>query len=148
MMKKCINKKIQFLIMSTEAIDIYLLKNTRDQILYRKYYSNKQENISRKQQIKTIIANINFLFSKIQQNHMQELIKSILKNYTIDLESLIVQQYLKRFKYLYKKTQNYYHNLSFLENIKIQKLAIINLYIINKINTKKGLYNLLNYLIF
>lgn len=144
---KKIHKQLKYLLMSTEAIDIYLSQNRREQIIYQKYYKNKKNNTI-PEQIRLIMKNIYFLYYKTKQRHIQELIQSILINYALDLKSLIAQQYCKRFKYIYIKTQNNYSSLSFLENMHIQKLAIMNLYIINILHKPQGLYNLVKYLIF
>lgn len=63
-------------------------------------------------------------------------------------KSHIIKQYLKRFRYIYYKTQNYYNNRSeiYCNDQYIDETAIVNLYLIYNIISKDGIYFLIKYL--
>nr|YP_010199491.1 hypothetical protein LK036_pgp016 [Gracilariopsis tenuifrons]UAD89349.1 hypothetical protein [Gracilariopsis tenuifrons] len=63
-------------------------------------------------------------------------------------KSTIIRQYLKRFKYIYYKTQNYYNTRSklYCNDQYINEIAILNLYIIQKIIYQDGIYFFIKYL--
>nr|YP_009509375.1 hypothetical protein [Gracilaria vermiculophylla]AXI97025.1 hypothetical protein [Gracilaria vermiculophylla]WDZ68006.1 hypothetical protein [Gracilaria vermiculophylla] len=83
--------------------------------------------------------------SKIQQN-----INNILKMIYVDheLKSEHIKQYLRRFKYIYYKTQNYYNISSkfHIYNQYIEEIAIYQLYILYRLSHKDGIYFLIKYL--
>nr|YP_009498052.1 orf160 [Gracilaria changii]ART65315.1 orf160 [Gracilaria changii] len=59
-----------------------------------------------------------------------------------------ITKYLNRFKYIYYKTQNYYNITSniYLYDQYIKEIAIFNLYILNILSYKDGIYLLIKYL--
>ena len=156
--KKKIKHKIDLLLMSLEAIDPYALEST-----YQKNcltISNKLRNIfkircgnyNRHPKYNTLcffdenIKTISYIHCLIKDPYIQNITEIILNNYTNSFSCTLTEQYIKRFTYLYKKTQNYYNNLSGYTNINVSEKAIINLYIINIINKKTGIYNLIKYI--
>lgn len=77
---------------------------------------------------------------------VQNIAFNILNTYYQNPTSIINQQYIKRFEYIYNKTQNHYSIYSYYININLTEIAIINLYIISQIKTKQGIYLMLKYL--
>ena len=85
---------------------------------------------------------IHEIYQLILQLKVQEITTSILHGYKSN--SIITLQYLRKYKYLYQKTQHYY-KITSNNNINIEQLALMNLYIINQIY-HLGFYFLFKYL--
>lgn len=153
-----LKNKIDTLLISIEALDIYSSE----------YISKKEFNISYNEKI--VISKIRFgnynrhpkynkqcefedsikaiysINNSMTNLYIQNTIEIILNNYSNNLLCNLTQQYIKRYIYIYIKTQNHYNNLSNCINTKIKDIAISNLYILNKINTNDGIYKLIRYL--
>ena len=85
---------------------------------------------------------IHEIYQLILQLKIQEITISILHGYKSN--SIITIQYLRKYKYLYQKTQHYY-KITSNNNINIEQSALMNLYIINQIY-HLGFYFLFKYL--
>lgn len=151
--------KLDLLLISIEALNLYKSKNIYNQTinttkLYQDIFFIRSGNYIRNinnnllfnlHQTITIIYRI-YIYSK--QMYLQEIVKRILNNYCNSINNTIELQYYNRFNYIYKKTQNYHNHYSYYKQAKIEQLAIINLYIINKINNNYGFYFLIKYLLY
>lgn len=95
----------------------------------------------------TYTTQLNFIhkiYKLILQLQLQEITTNILQGYKDS--SNITLQYLRKYKYLYQKTQHYYKTTSSNTNINIERLALTNLYVINQIY-HFGFYFLFKYLL-
>ena len=151
--------KLDLLLISIEALSLYISKNMYngtidttkfDQHIFFIRSGNHIRNTNGNllfnlHQTVTIIYQI-YIYSK--QIYLQEIVKKVLNNYCNSIHNTIEVQYYNRFQYIYRKTQNYYNHHSYYEQIKIEQLAILNLYIINKINNNYGFYFLIKYLLY
>ena len=150
--------KLDLLLISIEALSLYISKNIYNKTidstkLYQHIFFIRSGNYIRNtngnllfnlHQTITIIYQI-YLYSK--QIYLQEIVKKVLNNYCNSIDNTIEVQYYNRFQYIYRKTQNYYSHYSYYKHIKTEQLAILNLYIINKINNNYGFYFLIKYLL-
>nr|YP_009296299.1 hypothetical protein Sebd_147 [Sebdenia flabellata]AOM65234.1 hypothetical protein Sebd_147 [Sebdenia flabellata] len=82
----------------------------------------------------------------LNNSFIQNIILTILDNDSKNIKSKLNTQYIRRFKYIYMKTQNYYNTISTGTNLHIKELAIINLYVMSKIQAQTGIYWLVKYL--
>nr|YP_009393616.1 hypothetical protein [Bostrychia simpliciuscula]ARW62178.1 hypothetical protein [Bostrychia simpliciuscula] len=166
-MKKKTNfkKKIDLLLISIEAISIYKIQNLltsqvninykdKNNLLFvtnlikinqniRNYYNNSSCNFIQ------CIYQIYIIYNFIQINVLNELILQILQKYKKCVKSLEVQQYLNKFTYIYFVKYEYYYtykSLNCLYKININELAILNLYIIKKLQSRQGILILIKYL--
>lgn len=151
-------QKLDLLIISIEALDLYTSNNINQMIQKQKLlkyiflirsgnYIRNAKNHSLFDFYQTIKI-IYKIYIYLKQVYLQEIIIKILNNYSHSLYNSIEFQYYNRFKYIYKKTQNYYNHFSYYKQIKLEHLALINLYIIHKINNKYGFYFLIKYLLY
>nr|UAD88940.1 hypothetical protein [Gracilariopsis chorda] len=86
---------------------------------------------------------------KLVNNHIiKKNIHNVLINIYNQNKSQIIKQYLKRFRYIYYKTQNYYNTRSkiYCNDQYINEMAILNLYLMQKIIYQDGMYFFIKYL--
>lgn len=135
--QKQLQEKTDLLFISIQSISL----NHDNQLKYQQYKFNKNRTCNN-----TYETTFNFIYKMNQfivQLHLQETAIKILQGYRNN--SIITLQYLRKYKYLYQKTQHYYKITSHNNNIHIEKLALMNLYIINQIY-HFGFYFLFKYL--
>nr|WMP12361.1 hypothetical protein [Laurencia verruciformis] len=126
-------KKLNRYLISLEELSIYLKKYNN--IVY-KY-------------LLTTILNLYILHKNINNYLLSKKAYLILKSYTSYKESKKSKQYIRKFNYLYFKRNKYYNDYKYINHaskIEINKIAIINLYLITKLINKKGIYILIKYL--
>ena len=151
-------KKIDLLLISLEAIDTYSLENIYNK--NRLIRSRKKEQIFRLRsgnytrhpsnnslcEFEDSIKTIHIIQDVLSNSFTQNMAFTVLNNHYKNPTSIVNQQYIKRFKYIYNKTQNYYSIYSYSINVNLSEIAIINLYIIAQLKTKHGIYLILKYL--
>lgn len=140
--------KIHLFIITITALDIYQNKSINiilEHLLKSKnlVQNNQTDYIFDKLYIIKIIYNISYI---MRSNIIQEPTKTIIQQYTNKIYGNMLNQYIKKFTYIYYKNYDYYKNSSFNKQINIKDIAITNLYIINQINNKFGLYIIFKYL--
>nr|YP_009346762.1 hypothetical protein [Gracilaria firma]APR74297.1 hypothetical protein [Gracilaria firma] len=153
---------MDFLLISIEAINLYNLDEN---------YTYSQNSIQFHTSLKTLfLIRCSNLFRHPNTHSLYNFIKNIRAIYYISksinnsriqrstnnmliamydnnqLEN--ITKYLNRFKYIYYKTQNYYNITSniYLYDQYIKEIAIFNLYILNILSYKDGIYLLIKYL--
>nr|YP_010865180.1 hypothetical protein QQR83_pgp194 [Campylaephora boydenii]WGT74147.1 hypothetical protein [Campylaephora boydenii] len=126
--------KINYLLISLEALNLDYLENYdlyyTEQInktQLNTYYIN-HKNLLKKNKIyssyKYIIILINILYQVINKNKSSELVQLILK------QDKLLNQYIKKFHYIYFNNHDYYTLYTKHEKPNITQIAILNLYII------------------
>nr|YP_010199082.1 hypothetical protein LK147_pgp009 [Hydropuntia urvillei]UAD88531.1 hypothetical protein [Hydropuntia urvillei] len=160
--QKLYKKKIELLLISIEAINLYNLddnhKRTLNSSKINYYLHNlflircgnliKHPKNYSLYNFKKSIQLIYYIHNSIYSYRMQSNIYEILETIHKTQKSNKIKQYLNRFKYVYYKTQNYYNIMSntYTEDKFIVKIAILNLYIIHISSYKEGIYFLIKYL--
>nr|YP_010728891.1 hypothetical protein P6G75_pgp128 [Lithothamnion corallioides]WEA76995.1 hypothetical protein [Lithothamnion corallioides] len=158
------NEKIKILLICLDSLDLYSLDNlhasTNKELykteenpdIYHKYYINNRFNYS----IQETLHLIHIINNIILEKPLKEKIQTVLSDYSscsstrVKNFSLTTRQYLNRFTY---KCQIFYkYNLTkkihMMSNQRkhFYNIAIINLYILNKILSTNGPYILYKYL--
>nr|YP_009397741.1 hypothetical protein [Dipterosiphonia australica]ARW66927.1 hypothetical protein [Dipterosiphonia australica] len=149
--KKIFLKKVDLLIISLEILNKYFNKN-QNNIEFQKIRDDLQNYKS--YSICSFIKIIQYIYSiqlLIKRYLIHEISNEILKNYTNYGQCNIVNKYHKKFYSISTNKKEYYKNYkimhdSFKNDINIKYISIINLYIISKLVTRKGIYNLIIYL--
>lgn len=153
-----LNEKIDLLLICIETLHAYQYTSSKSD----KYYDNLWKDlfdIKHHHYIRNVSIN-NFeehtktiqiilsIYRIIKKLYLEDMIIHILKNSCHQSSSLLVKQYIKRYKYIYQKTQSYYNIKShyIYNQSSIEYTAMANLYIINQIYNIKGLYSLIKYL--
>lgn len=162
--RRYINEKISILLMCLDSLDLYNLDNLHIAMMkksyktketlntYHKYYINNKSNYS----IQKTLYLLQIINDIILEEHLKEKIHTILSDYSscssthAKIFSLTTSQYLNRFMYKYQIFYKYnlrtqINTTSKLKH-KLYDIAIINLYILNKILSKNGPYILYKYL--
>nr|WMP11668.1 hypothetical protein [Laurencia tasmanica] len=124
-------------------MNTYLI-NLEKLYLYLKKYNNIIY-----QYLATTILNLYILHKQINNYLLSKKAYLILKSYTSYKESKKLKQYIRKFNYLYFKRNKYYNDyryINYASKIEINKIAIINLYLITKLINKQGIYVLIKYL--
>nr|YP_009511555.1 hypothetical protein [Gracilariopsis mclachlanii]AXI97432.1 hypothetical protein [Gracilariopsis mclachlanii] len=153
---------MDLLLISIEAINLYNLDiyctkmdyNIQNFISLEELFHIRSGNFIRHPHINKIYTfetSIVLIYKihKLVNNHT---IKNNIHNIFTDIynqnKSHIIKQYLKRFRYIYYKTQNYYNNRSemYCNDQYIDETAIVNLYIIHNIIYRDGVYFFIKYL--
>nr|QOS04520.1 hypothetical protein [Sarcopeltis skottsbergii] len=152
------NKKIEFkerinlILITIEALDLYILDSIQREYCINKYnilftklikYNNHYNS---KIQFNYYIQIIYLFYTLITQSYLYNLILELLYDICNTTYSQLTLQYMQRFTYIYNQNQNYYNTYSQYNKLKIYNIAIYNLYIINQINNKYGIYYLFKYL--
>lgn len=149
-----IKKRINLFLISLQALDVYSseainnysqnINHNTSSVRLKKNIKNLEKNSTYTfQEIIILIYNIQDLFSK---SSIRNIIYEILVNSYQDNASTISRQYLKKFHYIYNKTYSYYYLHSHQNNKNLKQIALINLYMIYKINDKEGIYFFIKYL--
>lgn len=139
-MQNLLTNKIDIKYKSKKHILANLIKINQS---IRDYYNNNSCNF-----IQAIIF-IYIIYNIVQHNVSNTLILKILQKYKKYVKSKEVEQYLKKFTYIYFVNYKYYYkykSLNYLHKINIDELAILNLYIIKELQSKKGILFLIKYL--
>uniref|UniRef100_UPI003001E23D hypothetical protein n=1 Tax=Anunuuluaehu liula TaxID=3049639 RepID=UPI003001E23D len=147
-----LKKRIDLILIAIESLDLYALENTHKKyILYNillirfgNYIRHADTNSSL--EFKQYIKGIQICYSLITQSCLNNLASEILYNVCNQIQPQLTSQYIKRFKYIYNQTQDYYNTYSEYNDLNIYNIAIVNLYIISRINNKYGIYYLIKYL--
>nr|YP_009392781.1 hypothetical protein [Bostrychia tenella]ARW61343.1 hypothetical protein [Bostrychia tenella] len=155
-----LKKKIDLLLISIESLNIYDIEcfstskiNTKcekknkniiqiNQKL-RNHYNDKSCNFIQ------IITYIYTIYIVICHNLLNPLILQTLQKYAKHVKSKEVKQYIKKFTYIYFVKYEHYYNykcLNYLYRINIDEIAISSLYILKKLQQKKGILLLIKYL--
>nr|WMP11934.1 hypothetical protein [Laurencia australis]WMP12146.1 hypothetical protein [Laurencia australis] len=157
------NQKLDLLIVSLTALETYknnkLIKTTKNRNIKKlniylitleelHIYLKRYNNIVY-MYLATVIFNLYILHKKIHKYLLVKKAHLILKSYTNYKESKNLKQYIRKFNYLYFKRNEYYSDYKYVNyqsKIEINKIAIINLYLITKLINKQGIYILAKYL--
>lgn len=126
-----------------KKLNIYLI-NIEELYIYLKKYNNIVYYY-----LGTAMLNLYTLHKKINNYLLSRRANLILKSYTNYRESKKLKQYIRKFNYLYFKRNKYYNDykyINYTSKIEINKIAIINLYLITKLVNKQGIYVLIKYL--
>nr|YP_010951847.1 hypothetical protein RU988_pgp008 [Laurencia elata]WMP12786.1 hypothetical protein [Laurencia elata] len=157
------NQKLDLLIVSLKALETFknnkLVKTTKNKniknlntyliSLEELYIYLKKYNNIVYQYLATTILNLYILHKQINNYFLSKKAYLILKSYTSYKESKKLKQYIRKFNYLYFKRNKYYNDyryINYASKIEINKIAIINLYLITKLINKQGIYVLIKYL--
>nr|YP_009398787.1 hypothetical protein [Kuetzingia canaliculata]ARW67973.1 hypothetical protein [Kuetzingia canaliculata] len=151
-------QRIDLLIISLEALNIYYNKNLIKNIKYEHnsnyYYQIMHKLVNHKSiyysNFKEILDIIYITYLNSQQKTIKHLTKNMLSKYSDSSDSCNeLKQYLRRFKFIYFKKQEYYKStksLDYLCKVNINEIALLNLYIILQLKNKTGLHFLIKYL--
>nr|YP_009297074.1 hypothetical protein Ceram_141 [Ceramium japonicum]AOM66417.1 hypothetical protein Ceram_141 [Ceramium japonicum] len=144
-------QKIYYLLISLEVLNLYI---TEDYCQYFKknkkiystgFHSLSTINIFYKYQEKysyiQMIIMIYNLYKIINQKNFSELIQHILKT------EKLLHQYIKKFYHLHSNDYTQYQSYTANKQLKIDDIALINLYIIYLINQKINIFYLTYYLL-
>nr|YP_009511766.1 hypothetical protein [Melanthalia intermedia]AXI97643.1 hypothetical protein [Melanthalia intermedia] len=150
-------KKIDFLLISAEAVSMYNLdeyhENKEDGSIFLQKLSATKDSNER-----SYLAINSFNYEKdieiiyhvqrlVDNFKVQESIYNILQNISSKKLSKTTFQYLDRFRYIYFRKRNYYSNNNKRCDEKyVHEIAVLNLYIINRIACQDGIYFLAKYL--
>nr|QCI07405.1 hypothetical protein [Leiomenia cribrosa] len=151
--------KLDLLLISIEALDLYttntlykyIVQNTKlSQYIFLIRSGNCIRNVKNHTLFNfyhTIVISYQ-IYIYLKQIYLQEIIIKILNNHCNSINNSIEKQYFNRFKYIYERTQNSYNHYSYYQKVNIKQIAIINLYLIYKINNNYGFYFLIKYLLY
>nr|YP_009295583.1 conserved hypothetical plastid protein [Mastocarpus papillatus]AOL58067.1 conserved hypothetical plastid protein [Mastocarpus papillatus] len=149
-----LKQRLDFILITAEALDLYALTDEKKlytlhtyNILLIKFgnyirHADKSSKLQFKQQIKFI----QFFYTLVNKSYLHNLALEILNDSCNKKKSLLTVQYIHRFTYIYNQTQDYYNTYSKHKDLKIDNIAITNLYVINKICSKYGVFFLIKYL--
>nr|YP_010171058.1 hypothetical protein K8K75_pgp008 [Chondria tumulosa]QSD57199.1 hypothetical protein [Chondria tumulosa] len=96
-----------------------------------------------------IIIYIYIIHKSLNTLLLSNMASSLIEHFIKKQKSDKIQKYLKRFNYIFFNKNEYYNCFKFmnyLHEIPIDKIAILNLYIIAQLKSKKGIYLLIKYL--
>nr|YP_009293739.1 hypothetical protein Rhodyp_143 [Rhodymenia pseudopalmata]AOM64421.1 hypothetical protein Rhodyp_143 [Rhodymenia pseudopalmata] len=156
--KAKIKNKIDLLLISIEALDQYLWNNIfsskyKDKInegtimfKIRCNNLNIHPKYNQKCEFRHATNSMSRIYEAITNQSIQNTAQIILTSYIKNKPCKLTSQYIRRFGYIYKKTQSFYIDLSYNTYSSIKEKAIINLYIFNKISQEEGFYGLIKYL--
>nr|ARW68395.1 hypothetical protein [Chondria sp. (in: red algae)] len=161
--KISIKKKIELLIISIQAIDTLYVNNLLYYIHSKKYnlnYNKTKYLIGLKSSKSnynkillhyfiSIIANIFALHRNLSILSLSDLANDLIRDSLKYKKSYKIQKYLKKFNYIYFHQNEYYKTLKSINysyEISIEKIALINLYLVTKLTSKRGIYILIKYL--
>nr|QCI09080.1 hypothetical protein [Inkyuleea mariana] len=159
MLKKLSFKhKIDLLLISIEALDIYASEQLENNLLNSIMIYHKEKFLIRSgnfirnpdnNSLCNFIHSITFLYNinnLINYDFLKKTAISILNNYNSRIEPKLTKKYINKFIYIHNRTQSYYNVYSYYKNLDLIEIAIINLYIISQITQKTGLYLLIKFL--
>lgn len=146
-----LNRKLNLLLNTIETLNIYeyeepILRQVEQITKKHSFTKCRKIIVSNLETHKDIISVIYRIYKIITQKYIQEIITNILHNYAGKHKSATTLQYIKRYMYIHKKNQSYYNMNSHYSNLSLEEVAITTLYVINRMNQKKGLLLLINYL--
>nr|YP_009394650.1 hypothetical protein [Vertebrata thuyoides]ARW63212.1 hypothetical protein [Vertebrata thuyoides] len=151
MTKEIVLKKLDLFIISLETIIIYHKDKTSTDQFYKLQSKLRTQQYDEKQNFIFILGYINSTKKIISHQYINIIAIKIIQSYTKKENSKEITQYLSKFSYIYFRNKKYYGNYKSLQlnetkKIPIKENAIINLYLISKLNNIKGIYNLIKYL--
>nr|YP_009397333.1 hypothetical protein [Thuretia quercifolia]ARW66519.1 hypothetical protein [Thuretia quercifolia] len=152
--RKFFINKINMLIISLKILNLYSMeyldgyinnftKHQKNFLNSTKYNLVKEKNIQFK--FLNIIIYIYFLYIITKNKNIQKMVNNLIQDYALNEKDQAVKKYLNKFNYTYNKKYKYYsenHN----NEMYINKVAIMNLYIISNINQKKNIFFFIKYL--
>nr|CRF40214.1 Hypothetical protein orf162b [Laurencia snackeyi] len=127
----------------TKNLNVYLISLEELSINLKRYNNILYTHLTK------AILNLYILHKKINHCSVSKKANLILKSYTSYKESKKIKQYIRKFNYLYFKRNEYYNEykyINYTSKIEINKIAIINLYLITTLINKQGIYILIQYL--
>nr|ARW60297.1 hypothetical protein [Laurencieae sp.] len=159
-------QKLDLLIISLEALEIFYVNNLVCEIksIYNVHNNPQQSDITNLIKSYTCFRGcyndiydyfINIILyvyglHKTLNIYLLSKTANIILNYYINYKkSYNLRQYLRKFNHIYFRKNRYYQNYKYINywyDINITKLAVINLYLITKLSSKKGIYILVKYL--
>nr|QCI08760.1 hypothetical protein [Sphondylothamnion multifidum] len=131
-----LKQKIHLLLISIEALDLYTSEEkfkNHDKL----YYFHKDSDI---------INTINIIYASLIKTNIQKITLYLITQYNFKQSTHTFKQYIKKYVYIYYKCKKYYNTKSIIPSKTIERIAINNLYIINQVSKKYGIYFLLKYL--
>jgi len=154
--KQYLIQKIRNLIISIEVLNIYS-KKYLNEFVTRSTYKNLKNPFfliaskfilgsNLKINFIYIILYIYHIYMVVNNENLQRIANKIIKEYTTNSKSELLKQYVNKFYYIYNKINHYYDYFNH-NNKYIYDISIINLYIINQTNKRKGLFFLIKYLL-
>lgn len=148
MKKEIFLKKLDLLSISLEVLTTW---NENKQIIKKfntLYYNIRNKQYSKKQNFLFLIEYVYNIIKLIRQYSIDELATKIIKG-----NNKFITRYISKFCYIYYRNKKYYINNKLIlykynKNNKkaINNIAIINLYMICKLQKKQGIYSLIMYL--
>lgn len=151
MIKKIIyvNKSVNKILLSIKTFDIYFLDTLKKN---SSIYKDKDKDKSMKCHLLSDynhIVNTYKIYQHFCLNEFQYISFMILKNYCNNNKLYLNSKYKTRFKYLFNKylIKNIYIKNQKTYKIKNIKIAIIYIYVLNRIDNSCGFYTLIQYLL-
>nr|YP_009399813.1 hypothetical protein [Digenea simplex]ARW69632.1 hypothetical protein [Digenea simplex] len=161
-----LKKKLDLLIASLETLDNYYINNPLSKIdfinednkniITRKFLTKNRffrNFFHKKYYLTDIIKYIYTHYIYLNKDLLHQSASKVLKHYIKYNEIDALDKYNKKFNYLYNEKEGYYSYcklISDLYNIKINRIAILNIYLLTKIGNNikkdKGPYFLIKYL--
>nr|QCI08291.1 hypothetical protein [Pterothamnion crispum] len=150
--------KIDLLLISLEALDLYSLENIDNCIISKSY-------IKQIKSMKLFIFQSHNLIKHMGYNqeynfeYMLNILHStnkLIKNKTIhklihqiliNENPVLIKKYINKFSYIYNKNYQYYNIQAYYTENNLENCAIINLYIMNKIIINTNISFFINYLL-
>nr|YP_009394856.1 hypothetical protein [Polysiphonia elongata]ARW63418.1 hypothetical protein [Polysiphonia elongata] len=148
MKKEIFLKKLDLLSISLEVLTT---SNENKQIIKKfntLYYNIRNKQYSKKQNFLFLIEYIYSIIKMIRKYSLDQLATKIIKG-----NNKFITRYISKFCYIYYRNKKYYINHKLIlykynkdEKIAINNVAIINLYLICKLQKDQGIYTLIKYL--
>nr|ARW63824.1 hypothetical protein [Chondria sp. (in: red algae)] len=156
-------KKIELLIISLQAIDTLYINNPIPYTNNKRYNLNynkidyliqlkKSRNGYNQILLHYFIDIVNYIFilhKNVNTLLLDNITNDLIRDYLKHKHSNRVKKYLKKFHYIYFSQDKYYKtfkSINYSYRINVDKIALINLYIITKLKSKRGIYILIKYL--
>lgn len=151
-----LNDKIDLLMVCIETLHTYQYKPLYSGKYYKKLWEDlfdiKEHNhinyktLHYSKNHKKTITIIQDIYKIINKLHLKKATINVINNCYNNRNSTLKQQYIRRYKYIYQTTKDYYKIKSQANKLNIEYQAIKNLYIINQVYNIKGIYILMKYL--
>lgn len=149
MRKEVFLKKLDLLGISLNALTLENNSENKISKLNTVYHSIKNQEYNKKQDFTLLIDEMFKIQKFVKNNSLYSISKSIITNKSSNHYTM--KQYLLKFNYIYFENKKYYlkYKTVFSEKndkIAIRENAILNLYILSRLNSNQGIYELLKYL--
>nr|YP_009396701.1 hypothetical protein [Vertebrata australis]ARW65887.1 hypothetical protein [Vertebrata australis] len=146
MTKEIFLNKLDLLNISLEAIILHCKdKNSIDKF-YKLRNDLRIKKYSKEQNFTFLLEYIYNIKQFIAHNYIDIIALKVIQNYINKPNNKTIRQYISKFHYVYFRNKQYYGNCKSLKSNKIEKIAIINLYLIAKLKNLEGSYTLIRYL--